>query len=192
MILSKKDLKEYLEADKRAGRRQGRCKFTDVTRKYTIILRKCEYHTNMYRKNKKVLHYIPMYYYNFKKFVLSTITGIQIGNNVCDKGLNIAHVGPIIINSHARIGQNCRIHICVNIGTKAGENHEAPVIGNNVYIAPGVKMFGKIEIADNIAIGANAVVNKSFLEPGVTIAGIPAKVISNKGSSGLLVPCDDK
>lgn len=42
---------------------------------------------------------------------------------------------------------------------------KAPKIGDNVYIGPGAVLFGDIEIADNCWIGANAVVNKSFLEP---------------------------
>lgn len=45
----------------------------------------------------------------------------------------------------------------------------------------GAKIFGKIKIGDNVAIGANAVVNKDFPD-GVTIAGVPAKVVSNKGT----------
>ena len=47
-------------------------------------------------------------------------------------------------------------------------------------------MFGKIHIADNIVIGANAVVNKDFKEPGISIGGIPAKKISNRDSKGLV------
>lgn len=38
-------------------------------------------------------------------------------------------------------------------------------------------MQGNIEIADNIIIGANATVTKSFLEEGIIIAGTPAKKI---------------
>ena len=48
-------------------------------------------------------------------------------------------------------------------------------------------MFGKIVIGDNVAIGANAVVNKSFPEGNATLGGIPAKVISQKSSEGLLI-----
>lgn len=44
-----------------------------------------------------------------------------------------------------------------------------------MYIGPGAKIFGKIKIADGIKIGANAVVNKSFLSAGKTIVGVPAK-----------------
>jgi serine O-acetyltransferase len=60
-----------------------------------------------------------------------------------------------------------------------------------VYIGPGVKIYGPIEIADNIAIGANSVVNRSFIESGITIAGNPARKISNKGSIGLLIKATD-
>ncbi|HWR26685.1 MAG TPA: serine acetyltransferase, partial [candidate division Zixibacteria bacterium] len=102
-------------------------------------------------------------------------------------GLAIPHYGPIIINGKAKIGANCRIHVGVHIGTKAGYNFLAPRIGNNVYIGPGAKIFGDIEIADDIAIGANSVVNHSFTENGIGIAGIPAKKINDKGSKGLLL-----
>lgn len=79
------------------------------------------------------------------------------------------------------------MHACVNIGTKAGYEDVAPKIGDNVYIGPGAKIFGQIAIADGIAIGANSVVNKSFLEPAISIAGVPAKKISERGSEGMLV-----
>ena len=79
----------------------------------------------------------------------------------------------------------------VNVGTSAGldvnghfNNTNAPTFGNNVYIGPGAKIFGKITIGDNVAIGANAVVNKD-VPSNVTVGGIPARIISNKGSNGL-------
>ena len=52
-----------------------------------------------------------------------------------------------------------------------------PIIGDNVTIDPGCKIFNEITIADDIRIGANSVVNKSFDEKGITIAGSPAKKI---------------
>lgn len=107
--------------------------------------------------------------------------GFSIPPNVFGKGLSIAHRGTIIVNSHSKIGDNCRLHACVNIGTKPGVPDAAPTIGDNVYIAPGVKIYGSIHIGNGVVIGANAVVNKDFLEDNVTIAGIPAKIISYKG-----------
>ena len=50
-------------------------------------------------------------------------------------------------------------------------------IGNNVDIGIGAKILGGIEIADNIKIGANAVVVKSELEKGKTLVGIPAHTV---------------
>jgi serine O-acetyltransferase len=64
------------------------------------------------------------------------------------------------------------------IGEKNGSEN-VPIIGNNVSIAAGAKIFGKIVIADGIYIGANAVVNKSFTESGIAIAGVPARKIKD-------------
>jgi len=114
-------------------------------------------------------------------------SGASIPKNTFGPGLAIAHAGPIIVNSQARIGANCRIHTCVNIGTQAGTTGVAPKFGQNCYIGPGAKIFGPIEIGDNVAIGANAVVNKSFPKGNFTLGGVPANVISNKSSYGLLV-----
>ena len=44
----------------------------------------------------------------------------------------------------------------------------------------GAKVLGGITIADDIKIGANAVVTKSFNEPGITIVGIPAHKLERK------------
>ena len=66
----------------------------------------------------------------------------------------------------------------VNIGIST--DNKTPVIGDCVYIGPGSKLFGGIKIADNIMIGANAVVNKSFEDDSVIIAGVPAKIVSKK------------
>ena len=53
-------------------------------------------------------------------------------------------------------------------------------MGKNVDIGVGARILGDIYIADDIVIGANSVVTKTFDEPGITIAGIPAKKIEHK------------
>ncbi|EPI8559762.1 serine O-acetyltransferase [Vibrio fluvialis] len=100
--------------------------------------------------------------------------GFSIPINTFGSGLWIVHKGTIVINSEARIGRNCRIHVCVNIGKSPIGNGNAPVIGDNCYIGPGVKIFGDIEIGSGSMIGANAVVNKSF-PGGGKIIGVPAR-----------------
>lgn len=120
-------------------------------------------------------------FHNVRYKLLGIICGFEIPLNCIGKGLSIAHKGTIIINEATRIGENCRIHVGVNIGTVPGCESIAPRIGDNVYIAPGVKMYGKIEVASGIIIGANSVVTKSFLDENICIAGIPAKKISDSG-----------
>lgn len=97
-------------------------------------------------------------------------------------GIHIVH-GKVVINVFAKIGCNCKILSDVTIGVLGKKDQgDAPVIGNNVYIGTGAKIIGKVVIADDVVIGANAVVTKSILEPGITVAGIPAKKISDTGS----------
>lgn len=183
MINSKSDYIEYLKADKEAlNKKYKRPKYKDYIWKYEILLRKCEYYHNC---KKGLINKFIYKVYSFRRFRLGVKCGFEIPINVFGKGLSIAHKGPIVVNSGTKVGDNCRIHVCVNIGTQAGYSNLAPEIGNNVYIAPGAKIFGKIQIADDIVIGANAVVNKSFVESGVSIGGVPAKKISEKGRLNL-------
>ena len=108
--------------------------------------------------------------------------GFSIPPNVFGPGLSIAHAGTIVVNSNAKIGANCRIHVCVNIGADITDGSKAPIIGDNCYIGPGAKLFGGITLGNNVGIGANAVVNKSF-GSDITIAGAPARVIKDVGPS---------
>lgn len=173
MIENRKDLKEYIKEDLLYNNIKNNFfnKIFNLKCKYYINLRKLEYYTNC----KKI---IRRFFSMIKHKRLELKTGWFVSPNTCGKGLFIAHIGPVRLNNKVIVGEYCKIHTCVNIGEKNG----TPKIGNNVYIGPGAKLFGSIKIADNIAIGANAVVNKSFLESGISIAGVPAKKISDKGN----------
>ena len=186
MIQSKKDYKLYLEADRIAlGRKNKKPKIVgDEIWIFQRLLRKTEYYKNC----KTSVIFKPYYYFLLLKFhIISILLGFSISPNVFGPGLSIGHRGTIVVNSNSKIGQNCRIHVCVSIGTKAGYSDVAPTLGDNIYIGPGAKLFGSIYIADGIAIGANSVVNKSFEEQNITIAGIPARKISSKGSDNLVI-----
>jgi serine O-acetyltransferase len=54
-----------------------------------------------------------------------------------------------------------------------------------VYFAPGAKAFGNIKIGNNVAIGANCVVNTDIPDNAVVV-GIPGKVVSYDGADGYL------
>jgi len=145
------------------------------------LMRKLEFRTNC--KKNVVMRRFTKYRY----VRLSKKLGFSIPINVFGPGLSIAHYGSIVVNSGTRIGANCRLHVCVNFGTKAGESESAPTLGDNCYIGPGAKIFGPIKIGDNTVIGANAVVNRSFPQGHCSIGGVPAKKISSKTSEDLLI-----
>lgn len=111
--------------------------------------------------------------------------GFSIPANVFDPELSIARVGTIVVNEKCKIGANYRIHVCVNIGGSLSKKGAAPRIGDDCYKGPGAKIYGDIILGDNVAIGATAVINKS-LESDITVGGIPAKVIANRGPLDIL------
>ncbi|SJZ81613.1 serine O-acetyltransferase [Globicatella sulfidifaciens] len=90
------------------------------------------------------------------------------------------HLGPILVNGKVKAGKNISIHINTSI-VAGGPDNGAPVLEDGIVIGVGAVVLGPIKIAKNIAIGANAVVNKTFLEENIAIAGVPAKKISDNG-----------
>ena len=162
MIQSKQDLRFYLEQDRQMNRwpkhptfvsRIKKLLFPYSIRKYLVTLRKAEYYNNCH-KNSVLYGWFLLRYQQ-----MGLKLGYSIPLNTFGPGLSLPHTGTIVVNENARIGANCRLHVCVNIGSSAGES-KAPRIGDNVYIGPGAILFGDIEIADNVTIGANATVNK--------------------------------
>lgn len=181
MIKNKSKLYEYIAEDNLFAKTNGRQKYMRRVHdteyyisKYLVYLRKQEYYINTADSNaiKKLIGL----YYEKKKHDLGNKLGFYIGPNCFDKGLTIFHHGTIIVNPSARIGQNCKLHGNNCIGNN-GTTEDCPDIGDNVDIGFGAVVIGDIKIADDIKIGANAVVNKSFTEPGITIAGVPAKKV---------------
>lgn len=111
-----------------------------------------------------------------KKNVLGVKLGIYIPEYTCGKNLKIWHYGNVIINGYSKIGENVIFHGNNCVGNDGISEH-APKIGNNVDVGFGAIIIGNVIIADNITIGAGAVVNKSFTTAGVTLVGVPAKMI---------------
>ncbi|MFT3682733.1 MAG: hypothetical protein QM791_20920 [Ferruginibacter sp.] len=181
MIRSKQDYLAYLEADRAGKPAPGISQAVENIflpaniNNFKRLLRKAEYYKNVKKGflNKLIYAWIK---YRFKK--ISVRLGFSIPENVFGPGLTIPHYGTIVVNAKAKIGANCRIHACTNIGESGGVAG-APVIGDNVYIGPGAKIYGSITIANNIAIAANAAVSKSFLTEHKVIGGIPAKEIGD-------------
>jgi len=179
MIKSKTDLMYYLVEDKKALGVTGLKDylFHDIWR-FQRLLRITEYKCNSVSSSfGKFIALI----YRYKLNRYGRKLGFSIPVNTFGAGLSIAHRGTIVVNSKVRVGKRCRIHVCVNLGASAGASDEAPVLGDDCYIAPGAKIYGNINIGNNTAIGANAVVNKSFISGNQTVVGVPAKKINDIG-----------
>lgn len=179
MIQSYEEYLSYLRQDRVAlGIRSegwiGKLKewlFPDPIWKFERLMRRCEYLANCGNKRNPML-----LWYRIRYRKLSLKLGFSIPINTFGPGLSIVHYGTIIVNSAARIGKNCRLHACVNIGASRGSKR-APRIGDNVYIGPSAVIFGDICIANNVTIGANATVNKDCREANAVLAGTPAIVV---------------
>lgn len=149
----------------------------DTFQRFMITLRKTEYYIN-----KRGLFKLLFYYYSFKLSRLRFKTGIDLPTGVAGPGLHISH-GKIVVSVHARLGEHCKLMSDITIGTECRyDRFGAPQIGNRVFIGSGARIIGDIKIADDVVIGANAVVVKDILEPNTTWAGNPARKISNEGS----------
>jgi len=64
-------------------------------------------------------------------------------------------------------------------GSDGGYPDDSPVIGDNVDIGQNAQIIGGIRIADNVRIGAGAVIVKDILTPGVTVVGVPGHIVQS-------------
>lgn len=132
---------------------------------YIKALRYVEYYQNT---SGGTINKLFMLWWLKKLRKYSHITGFQIPPNVCGKGLTIWHWGPIIINSAAKIGDNCTLYPGVLIGHKIPGNGAA-TIGNNVFIGAGTKIIGPVKIGANVTIGQNCVITKDIPSNSIVI-----------------------
>ncbi len=110
------------------------------------------------------------------KWGISLSRSTEIG-----EGFYIGHYGGIFIAGDVKIGKNVNISQDVTIGLSGkGNKKGCPVIGDNVYIAPGAKLFGKIYIGNNVKIGANAVVYKDVPDDSIVVLEYSMKIIPRK------------
>lgn len=144
-----------------------------VLHKHTVLLRKTEYYVNSKKKIRAKLYYARLMKMQIKY-------GLHVPINTCGKGLVIYHVFPMVMNGEVTLGENCTLSPFCVLGYGGGSNAGVPTLGDNVMVGAGAKIIGGVTIADGINIGAGAVVTKSFLEPGISVAGVPAKKIGGE------------
>jgi len=148
--------------------------------RYCVLLRACRYFRTVSYLRWGIYHLAKFWFYR-----LSLVLGVHMDPSMeVGPGFYIGHAFGIIINRRCRIGENCTIAAHVTLGRKSREPKEGcPTLGNRVYVGTGAVIIGAINIGDDAAVGANAVLTKDVPAKGV-VAGIPAVIISDRGSEG--------
>jgi serine O-acetyltransferase len=109
--------------------------------------------------------------------VIETVTGISLPSAaIFGPGLYIGHFGEIIVGARVAAGANCSLSQGVTLGEDAGGS---PTLGEAVFVGPGAKVLGGIQIGDRVVVGANAVVMRD-VPSNATAVGVPARVLLDR------------
>lgn len=91
------------------------------------------------------------------------------------KGSYFTHGGiGVVLHPDCKIGDRVSIGQGVTLGGSFGSS--VPIVEDDVWIGPGVRILGGVKIGRNSIIGANAVVVNDVPENSV-VGGVPAKII---------------
>lgn len=134
------------------------------------IVQYCARHRNLYYLILRGINQIVM------RRVANRI-GFQFNPQKIGWGITIFHLGSIVINHKAIIGDNVCLYPGVCIGRTADDR--VPTIGNNVTFFTNSAAYGGVHIGNNVTIAPNAVVTHDVPDDCV-VAGVPAKVIKFK------------
>jgi serine O-acetyltransferase len=93
----------------------------------------------------------------------------------------IDHGAGVVIGETAEVGNDVTLYHGVTLGGTSwspGKRH--PTLQDGVLVGAGAKILGPITVSRGARIGANSVVIAD-VAPGVTMVGIPAKVVRAEG-----------
>ena len=139
---------------------------------YTFFFR----HVNMSHNR------ISRFIWSFFLYITRFITHIQIpAETLIGRGFRIAHFGSIVINPHARIGDNFNISNGCLIGYALGKSIGVPKIGDNVYMNANSIIIGGVQIGNDVLIAPGAFVNFDVPDNSIVI-GNPGKIIERFSS----------
>jgi len=119
------------------------------------------------------------------------ITGIDIHPGATiGRRLFIDHGTGLVIGETAEIGDDVTLYQGVTLGGVAPSVDSAaqidrkrhPTLRNNVIVGSGAQVLGPITVGEGARVGANAVA-VADVPAGVTVVGIPAKVIVPRKAS---------
>ena len=115
--------------------------------------------------------------YKLLKTVCEILTGIELPCEASvGRRLKIEHFGNIIVSGDAAFGDDVVIRNGVTVGLRRTGIRGAPIIGDRVDIGAGAKILGRINIGNDVVIGANAVVIED-VPPNSIAVGVPARIL---------------
>ena len=130
-------------------------------------------HASFYSGRKGLYNKVMFIIYALRYRRLGIKLGFSIGYDCFGYGLVIPHYGTIVVGDSNRIGNYAVLHTSTCI------SGNGKIIGDALYLSTGAKMTSKLNLGNNVSVGANSVVNKSFDEDNIMIAGAPAKLIKS-------------
>jgi serine O-acetyltransferase len=119
------------------------------------------------------------------------LTGIDIHPGaVIGRRLFIDHGTGVVVGETAEIADDVTLYQGVTLGGVAPSIDSAaqvsrkrhPTLRSGVIVGSGAQVLGPITVGENARVGANAVV-VADVPAGVTVVGIPAKVILPRGAT---------
>jgi serine O-acetyltransferase len=127
------------------------------------------------------------------------ITGVEIHPAArIGSDFFIDHGSGVVIGETAEIGDDVTLYQGVTLGgTSLNRGKRHPTLEDGVIVGAGAKILGAFTVGRGARIGANAVV-LTEVPPGVTMAGIPAKIVGERAKAEVApqflpygTPCDD-
>lgn len=131
-------------------------------------------------------------------YMARIVTGIEIHPGArIGRRFFIDHGTGVVIGETAEIGQDVTLYQGVTLGgTTLNPGKRHPTLGDGVIVGAGAKVLGPFTVGANARIGSNAVVVKE-VPPGVTVVGIPARVVAPRDRTeqpkfvAYGTPCED-
>jgi serine acetyltransferase len=103
------------------------------------------------------------------------VTGCDIAcETQIGPGFRMFHPNGVVIHPATVIGSRFTIQQGVTLG---GTSSGAPVIGDDVDIAPGARVLGPVVIGHHVRVGANAVLTHTIEGDFLVLAGVPARIL---------------
>ncbi|MCE2510711.1 MAG: serine O-acetyltransferase [Alphaproteobacteria bacterium] len=112
------------------------------------------------------------------------LTGVEIHPGArIGRRLFIDHGMSVVIGETSEIGDDVTLYHSVTLGgTSNGSGKRHPTLERGVIVGSGAQILGPVTVGEKARVGSNAVVLKD-VPPGVTMVGVPARIVAAREES---------